>query len=138
MAMLVCLAVAMFSCNKDDEEIAYTEADLIGAWTVSSIESVAIAGDTKTETFSTLAYDEDAIFTIEEDKTYSITDEEGDTIYREGEWKLENGKTISLENDQDYEITPLGEGSLTLYYKNSQEILGVEAGHSETVMLKSK
>ena len=138
MAMLVCLAVAMFSCNKDDEEIAYTEADLIGAWTVSSIESVAIAGDTKTETFSTLAYDEDAIFTIEEDKTYSITDEEGDTIYREGEWKLENGKTISLENDQDYEITALGEGSLTLYYKNSQEILGVEAGHSETVMLKSK
>ena len=39
MAMLVCMAVTMFSCSKDDEELG-VEAGIVGKWKVTSTETI--------------------------------------------------------------------------------------------------
>ena len=39
MAMLVCMAVTLFSCSKDDEELG-VEAGIVGKWEISSLEQL--------------------------------------------------------------------------------------------------
>ena len=139
MAMLVCMAVTLFSCSKDDEEVTYTKDDLVGTWKITSIETDVIGADGGTNIPSTLEYEENSVFVFSADDKYSVMSENAATVYQAGNWKLEGGKKLVLKEDssKEFEILALNDESATLYYKFSVAAGGVEAGFSETVTLKS-
>ena len=96
--MLVCMAVAMFSCSKDDE-VKYTEADILGKWNITSatpdikvsdiekIDSEEVFKDVLVQG-STLTFEEDE-FSLD----LLIT-------LAEGSWKL-NGEKLYLSRKSD-------------------------------------
>lgn len=138
MTLLVCMAVAMFSCSKDDEEVSYTQDDLIGNWSVLSSEMATIGGGTDV---ATPTYPENSVFMISADSKYSIMTEAADFSYQSGTWKLEEGKTVvitenALKTTKRFEIKSLNKESATLYYKHTVKVLDSEVGYSETVILK--
>ena len=115
MAMLVCMAVAMFSCSKDEEEAVFAEADIMGTWTISS-QDYKVNGESLTggEGF-TIGYDEGSTLSIMEDKKYEITVE--DYTYEKGTWAFDGRNTLTLTDSNDgvvtYQIRSLSEESAT-------------------------
>lgn len=137
MAMLVCMAVAMFSCSKDDEETAYIEDDLIGSWTISNAEITLIGTDTD---MNTETYLENSMLLFSSDNTYEIRIQAADVAFEEGSWKLENKNVILTNNftklGKKYEIKALTEEGSTLYHKQTTKVGNSEIGYTETVILK--
>lgn len=137
LALLVGMAMTLFSCNKDDEEIAYTENNLIGAWTILTAEITVIGTDTGMDTKT---YPENSVLLFSSDNTYKIMTEVADVVFEKGSWKLED-KNVVLTNNltklgKKYEIKALTEEGSTLYYKQTVKVGKSEVGYAETVVLK--
>ena len=121
MTMLVCMAVAMFSCSKDEEELG-VEAGIVGKWEISSIENL-VNGQSPDRFVTQMAqqlgisveefeeeygdfdgFDEEVseIFQFNEDQTYVeiINDNKG-----EGTWSAGVDRTLEVkyENAAGYE-----------------------------------
>ena len=150
MAMLVCMAVALFSCSKDEEVIiSATPADVMGTWTVTSsdidVKGVEISDQQKallvllTEAEGNIFKFEDGGKFVKESKNLLLTTANTDnnsTYTEEGSWQLNGGKTLILTNEDDekttYEIRSLNAESATIVEVASESGVTVEV----TVTLK--
>jgi hypothetical protein len=137
MAMLVCMAVAMFSCSKDDEEITYSDDSLIGEWTIIDAEIKIIGIDSGMDAKT---YPENSILMFSSDNTYKIMTQPANVAFDEGSWTLE-GKNVILTNKltkmgKSYEIKALTDEGSTLYHKQTSKLGDSEVGYSETVVLE--
>ena len=115
MTMLVCMAVAMFSCSKDDEENLDVEVGIVGEWKIEStemlingqsydayIEQAAKQAGMDVEAFQEFfgeAFEVEGDFRFMEDKKFD-GEVEGETI--EGVWSAD-GKKLVLEYEEDGE-----------------------------------
>lgn len=107
MTMLVCMAIAMFSCSKDEEEIVVTEADVMGTWNVTSVDSDLSLSDFAKVDFTTIFSGEDISLT----PGYTLTfDEESKLTVGvvinsfDGIWKLD-GKSLYLSKEEEEDGT---------------------------------
>ena len=122
MTMLVCMAITLFSCSKDEEELG-VEAGIVGKWEISSVEELVNGQSTEkfveqmakqlgisVEEFEDEYGDfngfEDEVqgtFEFKDDKTYAetINDDEG-----EGTWSAGENRTLEVKykNEAGYEI----------------------------------
>ena len=137
MAMLVCMVAALFSCSKDEEEITYTESNLIGSWTILNAEITIIGTDASMDTKT---YPENSVLLFSADNTYEIMTQAADVVFEEGSWKLEDKNVILTNNltklGKKYEIKALTEEGSTLYHKQTTKVGNSEMGYAETVILK--
>lgn len=138
MTMLVCMAIAMFSCSKDEEEeISFAKDDLVGTWTISTaeIKVIGMGDDMDIKT-----YPENSVLLFSSDNTYEIKTEAAGATYQEGSWKLEEKNVILTDKitkiGKSYEIKVLTKEESTLYYKQTTKVGDSEMGHEETVILK--
>ena len=135
--MLVCMAAALFSCSKDEEEITYTESNLIGSWTILNAEITIIGTDAGMDTKT---YPENSVLLFSADNTYEIMTQAADVVFEEGSWKLEDKNVILTNNltklGKTYEIKALTEEGSTLYHKQTTKVGNSEMGYAETVILK--
>ena len=123
MAMLVCLAIAMFSCSKDDEELG-VEAGIVGEWEVVSNEQLINGKDALTfieefaEQTDQSVEDLKERFDYEEDDTEGVgaiivfnsdnTFEEKDDDTSKGTWRAGEDRTLIMQYKDEfveYEIT---------------------------------
>ena len=95
MAMLVCMVATLFSCSKDEEEAAFAEVDLMGAWTITQTE-----GDDDSFNF----YQKKTTFEFMSDSEYTADKQFNGIEYsQEGTWELKDGKTLILTDKDDTE-----------------------------------
>ena len=107
MAMLVCMAVVLFSCSKDDE-VKYTEADVMGTWNITSaVPDVKVSDLEKINTDSLLAAGnillQGSTLTFEDESELSVSIGQVITLV-EGTWKLSGEKLYLSQEDEDDEI----------------------------------
>ena len=135
MAVLVCMAVAMFSCSKDDEEAVFAEADIMGTWTISSSD-LKVNG-VSDESISSW-YVEGSILKIMEEKEYEVSKD--DYIYERGSWSFDGKSTLTLTDSDDeatpFQIKSLNNEAATLYSSVEESFLGVELKSEQTINLK--
>ena len=141
MAMLVCLTLAMFSCSKDEDEIVVTEADVMGEWSVTSVDSDLSLSDLANMDFTDLFSNEDISLT----PGYTVTfDEESKLTVGmvvssfDGIWKLD-GKSLYLsrEAEQDgteYVIQSINQESAVLI----QPVTSGDASFNYIISLEKK
>ena len=82
MAMLMCMAITMFSCSKDEEEAIFAEADLMGKWEITSSDYLMNGVPFESGEGFIVRYEEGIKFSIMDDKSYTIASEE--YMYEEG------------------------------------------------------
>ena len=105
MAMLVCMAITMFSCSKDEEEDLAVEVGIIGQWEIESTETLingqsiakiaeqaGMSEEEYKKSFG-MAFDQEGEFNFMEDKKFEGEYEGSDIA---GTWKAD-GKTLILE-----------------------------------------
>ncbi|MEO0333528.1 MAG: hypothetical protein AAF223_17895, partial [Bacteroidota bacterium] len=167
-ALVTCLAVALFSCSNDDEQIS-TEVGIIGQWTVESAD-MTIDGksletfieesinDLKTqlgdnyddqmaalleesfEDFDLSEEFENTTIEFKEDKTAIVTDEDGT---QNGTWSANDKElTITFDNDsQKYTVRSLTGNNASLSTSlefEDMELEGVDASTLVEIVMNLK
>ena len=119
MAMLMCMAITMFSCSKDEEETIFAEADLMGEWTITQTE-----GDDDSFNF----YRKESTYEFMADNKYTSEREYGQKFTMEGTWKLESGKTLVLTdedgNEEKFAIKSLDSNKAILIFSGNPALPG--------------
>ena len=138
MAMLMCMAITMFSCSKDEEEAIFAEADLMGEWKITSSDYLVNGAPFESGEGFTVGYEEGAKFSIMDDKSYTIASEE--YTYEEGTWTFDEKNIITTVNSnketKKYEVRSLNKESATFYSSSVDDSFGVEIKSEETLKLK--
>ena len=138
MAMLMCMAITMFSCSKDEEETIFAEADIVGNWEITSSDYLVNGASFESGEGFTVGYEEGTEFSIMDDKSYTIASEE--YTYEEGNWTFEGKNTITIvdsnKETKKYEVRSLSKESATFYSSSVDNSLGVEIKSEETLKLK--
>lgn len=151
MAMLVCVAVATFSCSKDGEELG-VEAGIVGKWEISSVEELIDGqspekfveqmaqqlGITVEEfeeeygDFASFANDVQGTLEFKDDKTFTevINDDE-----ERGSWNAGSDRTLEMKYEDEFgyqiytlDVRTLKSNSASLSFSHTDE---EEIGDSE-------
>ena len=147
MAMLVCMAVALFSCSKDEEELG-VEAGIVGKWEISSIEEL-VNGQSPDKFVEQMAqqlgisveefedkygdfneYEDEVEGTIEykDDKTFCEHIEDDEKA--KGTWSAGENRTLKMKyaGETTYEVTydvkslKSNNASLSISFTDTEEI----------------
>ncbi|MEM6845407.1 MAG: hypothetical protein AAF944_03500 [Bacteroidota bacterium] len=166
--LIACLAVTLFSCSDDDEQLS-TEVGIIGQWTVESAEMTIDGKSLETfveesinqlktqlgdnfddemaellqESFSELDLSEEfenTTLEFKEDKTAIVTDEDGT---ESGTWSANDKElTITFDNDsQKYTVRSLTDNNASLSTSlefEGMELEGVDSSTSIEILMNLK
>ena len=104
MAMLMCMVATLFSCSKDEEEVTITEADVMGTWSVTSIDSDLKLSDLGNLDLTDLFSGEGVNLTT----GYTLTLEDENELVVDfivnsfdGSWKLDGKKLYLSKEDEE-------------------------------------
>lgn len=138
--LVLFLTVTLFSCNKEDEEAIFTEAGLVGVWTIESSE-LKINGQSLTDgDTGFFSYPKNSVIEFLSSKRYNISDESLAVIYEEGTWAFDGASTVTLTDSNDevtiYTIQSMNGKSARLYSLVEESLLGVSLKSEQTLNLK--